>query len=119
MRESEETGIVFTGGVNCLGRRAKAAAAHALYLSPRGDDRNSGASPATALRTFAHALCNLSPGQVLNVIPGVYRESETYSHVLPTLQETAAAKVAALVLGDSVSSSFASAALDGAGSGES
>ncbi len=75
LRESEQTGIVFARGVQCLGARARGGVPRVVFVSPGGDDRNAGASPAAPMRTLAHALCSLRPGQTLNVLPGVYRES--------------------------------------------
>lgn len=42
------------------------------YISPDGDDENSGTSQAFALKSFDKAIAKLKPGDVLNVMPGTY-----------------------------------------------
>ena len=67
-------GIIFQNGVECLGEEAQPKEGDVLYVSLEGDDSNPGAETAP-LRTLAYALCNLRPGQTLNIAPGVYKES--------------------------------------------
>ncbi len=45
-----------------------------LYVSPQGDDANSGTSPSDAFRTIDHGAQQLSPGVTLYVLDGVYDE---------------------------------------------
>jgi hypothetical protein len=45
------------------------------HVSPDGSDGNSGAGPALAFRTLAHAVGQLAPGDTLILHPGVYREA--------------------------------------------
>ena len=45
-----------------------------LYVSPTGRDSNDGASAATPLGTIQAALEKATPGTVVNLAPGVYRE---------------------------------------------
>jgi len=67
-------GIVFQNGVECLGEEALPKEGDGLYLSLEGNDSNPGTESAP-LATLAYALCNLTPGQTLNIAPGIYRES--------------------------------------------
>ena len=68
-------GIAFQNGVECLGEEALPIAGDSVYVSPSGDDSNAGDTETAPFGTLAHALCNLRPGQTLNVLPGTYRES--------------------------------------------
>lgn len=68
-------GLVFQNGVECLGEEAQPVESETIYVSPTGDDNNSGISPKVPLGTLAKALCNLDPGQTLFVLPGIYHES--------------------------------------------
>ena len=45
-----------------------------LYVSPAGSDTEDGASPATAFGSIQAALEKATPGTVINLAPGVYRE---------------------------------------------
>ena len=45
-----------------------------LYVSPDGDDANSGLSPAEAFRTINHGADQLTPGVTLYLLDGVYEE---------------------------------------------
>lgn len=47
-----------------------------LYVSPSGDDANSGASPEDAFETLAYAVKQLNPGDTLWVLEGEYVENE-------------------------------------------
>lgn len=47
------------------------------YMSPDGSDRNDGTSPETAWQTFAHAIPQLRPGDVLGLMDGTYRIDTT------------------------------------------
>jgi parallel beta-helix repeat protein len=67
-------GIIFKNGVECLGEDAQPLPDKINYVSPEGDDSNPGTESAP-LGTLAFALCNLEPGQTLNVLPGIYKES--------------------------------------------
>ncbi len=69
-------GIIFREGVECLGEEAQPLAGDGgeVYVSLEGDDSNPG-TEAAPLGTLAHAICNLSPDQTLNISPGVYHES--------------------------------------------
>jgi parallel beta-helix repeat protein len=67
-------GIFFKNGVECLGEEAHPLPSRILYVSPEGDDSNPGDKTAP-LGTLAFALCNLEPGQTLNIMPGTYEES--------------------------------------------
>lgn len=70
-----EVGIIFKNGVECLGENASPIQSDNVYVSPTGSDENSGRSPEEPLGTLAYAICNLRPGQTLNVMPGTYHES--------------------------------------------
>lgn len=70
-----ENGLVLQNAVECFGDSAFPLPADQLYLAPHGDDANPGDSPAAPLRTLAFALCNLRPGQTLNILPGTYHAS--------------------------------------------
>jgi nitrous oxidase accessory protein NosD len=70
-----QVGIVFQNGVECLGEAAQPIAGDVVYVSPHGDNGNPGTSKNAPLRTLAYAVCNLRPGQTLNVLPGVYTEA--------------------------------------------
>jgi hypothetical protein len=48
------------------------AAAGNYYVSPSGNDSNSGSSPSAPFKTFAKAVSVLTPGSTLNVLPGTY-----------------------------------------------
>ncbi len=67
---------------------AKATAGRTLYLSPEGDDGADGGSRKTAWRTFRHAVTQLSPGDRLVAMNGVYRES-----ILPVISGTEEAPI--------------------------
>jgi parallel beta-helix repeat protein len=67
-------GIIFKNGVECLGEDAQPLPDRFIYVSPEGDDSNPGTETAP-LGTLAFALCNLEPGQTLNVMTGTYKES--------------------------------------------
>ncbi|MBL7163433.1 MAG: right-handed parallel beta-helix repeat-containing protein [Anaerolineales bacterium] len=67
-------GIIFQNGVECLGEEAQPKEGDVLYVSFEGDDSNPGTETAP-LGTLAYAICNLVPGQTLNIAPGVYQES--------------------------------------------
>lgn len=47
----------------------------AVYVSPNGDDKNDGATAKTAFKTIQHGLDTARPGTVINLAPGIYRES--------------------------------------------
>jgi parallel beta-helix repeat protein len=68
-------GITFKNGTECLGEEAQSVEGDIVYVSPEGDDQNAGTTGLAPLRTLALALCNLRPGQTLNILPGTYRES--------------------------------------------
>lgn len=68
-------GIPFLNGVECLGEEAEPITGDEVYVSPEGDDTNSGGSVEEPFGTLAHAICNLIPGQTLYVLPGTYYES--------------------------------------------
>jgi parallel beta-helix repeat protein len=70
-----EVGIPFQNGTACLGENAQAIPGGDVYISVDGDDRNPGNREDAPLRTLAHALCNVRPGQTVHVLPGVYHES--------------------------------------------
>lgn len=55
-------------------RLASAQAAPGLYVSPQGDDRRDGSSPAKALRTISEAMSRVRPGETVYVGQGTYRE---------------------------------------------
>lgn len=67
-------GIIFRNGVECLGEEAQPMPGDVVYVSIEGDDTNPGTETAP-LGTLAFALCNLEPGQTLQVMPGIYKES--------------------------------------------
>lgn len=69
-----EMGIVFQNGVECLGEEADPLQRAIIFVSPTGDDNNPG-SEESPLASLAHALCNITPGQTLKVLPGIYTES--------------------------------------------
>ncbi len=70
-----DVGIIFENGVECLGENAQPLEGDNIYVSPSGNDKNSGLSAEDALGTLAYAICNLEPGQTLNLMPGTYHES--------------------------------------------
>ena len=70
-----DTSLYIMNGVECDADYINPLELEAIYVSPDGDDTNSGASPDDPLGTLAFALCNLRPGQTLNLLPGVYHES--------------------------------------------
>jgi len=47
------------------------------YISPDGSDENAGTSPEAPWGTFAHAIAQLQPGDVLGVMDGVYEPQTT------------------------------------------
>ena len=47
-----------------------------LYVAPGGEDSNDGRTPDTAFASIAHAVKQLTPGDTLWVLDGVYDESE-------------------------------------------
>jgi len=49
--------------------------AHIYYLSPVGNDQNSGAAPAAAWASFDRAWHDLHPGDTLILLDGVYRQT--------------------------------------------
>lgn len=67
-------GIRFENGVECLGEEAQPLPGEVIYVSPAGADSNPGTLDAP-LGTLAHALCNLTPGQTLEILPGEYRQA--------------------------------------------
>lgn len=70
-----EMGIVHVGALECFPGEREPVPGPAIYVSPQGDEGNSGATQEEALRSFAQAACRLLPGQTLRVLPGTYRES--------------------------------------------
>ena len=70
-----DVGIPFRNGVECLGEEAPTIEGDTIYVSPNGDDENMGNSPDDPLRTVAHALCCVHPGQTIQIMPGTYHES--------------------------------------------
>ncbi len=46
-----------------------------LYVSPGGSNGADGRTPQTAVRTLAHALALVTPGETVRVLPGTYVES--------------------------------------------
>ncbi len=72
--DGDLVGIVFQNGVECLGEDAQPKEGDELFVSLEGDDSNPGTETAP-LGTLAYALCNLVPGQTLNIAPGEYKES--------------------------------------------
>jgi parallel beta-helix repeat protein len=68
-------GIISHGGTECLGEEAQPIEGDSVYVSPNGDDRNRGDTIDAPFLTLAHALCNLQPGQTLQIMPGTYHES--------------------------------------------
>ena len=67
-------GIHFKNGAECLGEEAQPLPGEVIFVSPEGDDNNPGTIDAP-LGTLAMAMCNLRPGQILEILPGEYRES--------------------------------------------
>lgn len=53
---------------------AQAETNRTFYISLTGDDQNSGLSTDSALATFEHALELLKPGDILEILPGVYEQ---------------------------------------------
>lgn len=49
----------------------------ALFVSPTGNDKNSGETAKTALKTIQRGLDLAKPGTVINLAPGIYRETLT------------------------------------------
>jgi len=47
------------------------------YVAPDGSDENDGTSPESAWLTFAHAVAQLRPGDVLGAVDGVYEPQTT------------------------------------------
>ncbi|MGD9498150.1 MAG: right-handed parallel beta-helix repeat-containing protein [Armatimonadota bacterium] len=47
------------------------------FIAPDGSDQNAGTSPQAPWRTFAHAIAQLQPGDVLGVMDGVYEPETT------------------------------------------
>jgi len=72
--DGDLVGIVFQNGVECLGEDAQPNEGQVLFISLEGDDSNPGTASAP-LGSLAFALCNLVPGQTLNIAPGIYQES--------------------------------------------
>ncbi len=69
-----EVGIPFVNGVECLADEAGSTAVDELFVSPDGRDDDPGTA-AAPFQTLVHALCQARPGQTINILPGVYRES--------------------------------------------
>ncbi len=67
-------GIIFKNGVECLGEEAQPLPSDVIYVSPEGDDTQPGTRD-LPLGTLSTALCNLRPGQTLEIFPGEYHES--------------------------------------------
>jgi len=67
-------GIHFKNGVECLGEEAQPLPGEVIFVSPEGVDANPGTID-SPLGTLAVAMCNLRPGQILEILPGEYRES--------------------------------------------
>lgn len=65
--------LIFREGVECLGEDAQPLSGKDIFISVGGDDSNPG-TESKPLKTLAHAICNLSPGQTLNISPGVYHD---------------------------------------------
>lgn len=69
--------------------QATSADAATLYVDAvSGDDDDDGLTPASAFRTLQHAADVATPGTVIRVLPGIYRES-----VRPSADGTAAAPI--------------------------
>lgn len=56
---------------------ATAAFGQNLFVSPSGNDKNDGQSAKTAFKTIQHGLDVAKPGTVINLAPGIYRETLT------------------------------------------
>ncbi len=74
-KDNGAVGISYPGSVECLGEAANPVQGDTVYVSPEGDDDNSGISPDAPKATLSTALCNLRPGQTLHILPGNYHES--------------------------------------------
>ncbi len=74
--EGEWSGYFYNdAGVECVAEDANPLAANTIYVSTDGSDDNTGADESNALKTITKALCNLSPGQTIKILPGTYNES--------------------------------------------
>jgi parallel beta-helix repeat protein len=58
-----------------LGKGAHPDAASVRYVSPKGDDKRDGRTPATAWRTLTKAAKDVVTGETVYVMAGLYRES--------------------------------------------
>jgi parallel beta-helix repeat protein len=70
-----DIGLPQRDGVECIGEDAHPRQGDTIFVSPGGDDANPGDSRERPLKTLASALCNLRPGQTLQILPGTYHES--------------------------------------------
>ncbi len=70
---SEQAGSGADAGAVVLGA---AAAPAGKYVSPNGNNSNSGASPDQAFKTVAYAVKQLNPGDTLFIMEGEYFENE-------------------------------------------
>ena len=57
-----------------LGKGVHPRAAPLRYVSPRGDDKADGRTPARAWRTLSKAAASAAPGETVYVLPGTYPE---------------------------------------------
>ncbi len=65
-----------TAGIAAGGEVDEVVTPPGLYVSPSGDDANSGTSPDEAFATIANAVKQLNPGDTLWVLDGEYVENE-------------------------------------------
>lgn len=56
------------------------------YVSPEGNDNNSGTSPLDPLKTFAKVLPRLRPGDQVRIMPGTY-EAPVWGYVIDLTKE--------------------------------
>lgn len=70
-----ELGMFFRGAVECFSKDAVPIEGDIIYVSTDGSDDNAGNSINAPLKTIAKALCNATPGQTINILPGTYKES--------------------------------------------
>ncbi|RME85549.1 MAG: right-handed parallel beta-helix repeat-containing protein [Caldilineae bacterium] len=70
-----DIGVVAAGIEECYPGDEPPVSGEHIWISPQGDDTNSGESPASALRTLKSVLCRVAPGQTVHLLPGVYREA--------------------------------------------
>jgi len=69
--------VILGGSPTPSGPAPTPAAGPPLYVNPTGSDTNDGASATTPLATIQAALEKATPGTVINLAPGIYREMPT------------------------------------------